>query len=65
MVRSESELARGHERGVYYQYLANLHYLRKDIEGARVALRRAVELDPDNLINRSNLRALEAIPQSP
>jgi tetratricopeptide (TPR) repeat protein len=43
-----------------YQYEANVAYLMDDRTAAIAALRKAIALEPDNALFRSNLRVLEA-----
>jgi tetratricopeptide (TPR) repeat protein len=42
-----------------YQYRSNVAFLMGDHQGAVVALRRALELEPDNALFRTNLERLE------
>ncbi len=42
-----------------YQYRANVAYMRGDSEGAIASLRKALRLEPDNVVLRENLRRLE------
>jgi predicted AlkP superfamily phosphohydrolase/phosphomutase/Flp pilus assembly protein TadD len=46
-----------------YQYRSNVAYLMGDREGAREALRKGLEIEPDNALFKENLRRLEQ--QSP
>lgn len=43
-----------------HQYRANVAYLMGDREAARAALRKALELEPDNALFQTNLERLEA-----
>jgi predicted AlkP superfamily phosphohydrolase/phosphomutase/Flp pilus assembly protein TadD len=43
-----------------YQYRSNVAYLMGDLEAAADALRRALEIEPDNALFRTNLEKLEA-----
>lgn len=47
------------ESAMLYQYRANVAFLMGDKETARRALRRALELEPDNALFRSNLDKLD------
>lgn len=42
-----------------YHYRSNVAYLKGDLEAARRALEKAIELDPDNPLYRENLARLE------
>jgi tetratricopeptide (TPR) repeat protein len=42
-----------------YQYRSNVAFLMGDIEGAKAALRKALEIEPDNAFFQVNLRRLE------
>ncbi|HYV57413.1 MAG TPA: tetratricopeptide repeat protein, partial [Candidatus Nitrosopolaris sp.] len=46
-----------------YQYRSNVAYLMGDREGAITALKKALELEPDNALYQTNLRRLEREPQ--
>ena len=52
------------DHALLYQYRANVDYLRGDREGALRALRRGMELDPENALFRENLRRLDSSPDS-
>jgi tetratricopeptide (TPR) repeat protein len=42
-----------------YQYRSNVAFLMGDIEAAKAALRKALEIEPDNALYQTNLRRLE------
>jgi predicted AlkP superfamily phosphohydrolase/phosphomutase/Tfp pilus assembly protein PilF len=42
-----------------YQYRSNVAFLMGDKEGAKAALRKALEIEPDNALFQTNLRRLE------
>ena len=42
-----------------YQYRSNVAFLMGDMEGAKAALRKALEIEPDNALFQTNLRRLE------
>jgi len=42
-----------------YQYRSNVAFLMRDIEAAKEALRKALEIEPDNALYQTNLRRLE------
>jgi len=46
-----------------YQYRSNVAYLMGDREGAITALKKALEIEPDNVLYQTNLRRLEREPQ--
>ena len=48
------------EYPLLYQYRANVAYLADDLDRAREALERGLELEPGNLLFENNLRQLEA-----
>lgn len=50
-------LAPGHAS--VHQHRANVAFLMGDFEAAKVALRKALEIEPDNALYQSNLRKLE------
>lgn len=48
-----------------HQYRANVFYLMGDLQGAIRALRRGLEIEPDNALFRENLKRLvEGAPES-
>jgi hypothetical protein len=47
-----------------YQYRANVAYLNGDTPAAVAALKRGLELEPDNLLFRENLKNLQR-PKTP
>jgi predicted AlkP superfamily phosphohydrolase/phosphomutase/Flp pilus assembly protein TadD len=42
-----------------YQYRSNVAFLMRDVEAAKAALRKALEIEPDNALFKTNLRRLE------
>jgi tetratricopeptide (TPR) repeat protein len=42
-----------------YQYRSNVAFLMGDVEGAKAALRKALEIEPDNALFQTNLRRLK------
>jgi tetratricopeptide (TPR) repeat protein len=48
-----------------HQYRSNVAYLMGDVEGAKRALRRGLELEPDNQLFLENLRRLGAKEKQP
>jgi predicted AlkP superfamily phosphohydrolase/phosphomutase/Flp pilus assembly protein TadD len=42
-----------------YQYRSNVAFLMGDVEAAKAALRKALEIEPDNALFQTNLRRLE------
>ena len=48
-----------------YQYRSNVAYLMGDLEGAAAALEKALELEPDNALFRTNLERLKARDRAP
>jgi tetratricopeptide (TPR) repeat protein len=55
----ETRIHQGIQDPALFQHLSNLHYLAGDLRRARDALARALELDPENPLYKSNLRALD------
>ena len=49
------------EFALVYQYRSNVDYLRGDRAGAIAALERALELEPDNALFRTNLERLRTL----
>jgi len=45
--------------GIVHHHRANVAYLSGDRDGAVAALRRALELEPDNAVLRANLASLD------
>jgi tetratricopeptide (TPR) repeat protein len=48
-----------------YQYESNVAYLMGDRQAAIAALRRGIELEPDNALFKNNLKELQSRPARP
>lgn len=57
--RAEAEAPR---LALVHQYRSNVAFLMGDIEAARAALRKALEIEPDNVLYKTNLERLASTP---